>query len=245
MAFFSLSVPGGSDIIKSIGFKAKTLLVDNYTNTWYYIQEVDYFIPPKWVGVIIPLDHLTDYLQIIVRNPFVQFNINTGAQATQFQIHVKATTQEFEYDPGRSFQDITNYGAVYFTQAAFGNGTAGNALTVSTSALTDIPVGGGLNRMFIKIPHIVLWRTSTATIAGTGQLSITFSRFLEGVTNFWNYGDAIAAGETQTIFEYHSDVRPLFCTIDQANNKLDVTIPAGGAGVINHGWFLYEIWYAV
>lgn len=106
--------------------------------------------------------------------------------------------------------------------------------SANTSAVTTLAAAGA--GLFHYITAISMVRIATAALAGSALLTVTSTNLPTSMA--WNFGNAMAAGGTQTDFSM-SFQHPIKSSV--ANTNTTITYPAAGAAVQSR----VGVWYYV
>lgn len=77
---FIINPPGAQPVIEPaiqqfLGFTARSVVVDNYTETWLYFPDNGLYIAPQVVGAVRPLYRTQDYAYVNWANPLAEVTI--------------------------------------------------------------------------------------------------------------------------------------------------------------------------
>ena len=105
MASFHQTVPVASlantgilpIISQNVGFKARSVIIDNYTAYYLYLRDADSYIAPYFTGAIRPLEHTTDFAYLAIQSPFEAEQSPTD---TSFFVHAIWVDADLGYNAG-------------------------------------------------------------------------------------------------------------------------------------------------
>lgn len=190
MATLRIELPPNTGVARNIGFRATGLVVNNFTGYWLYVDKAYSYIPPNWVGIVLPLIHSTDYLNIVVQSPYdsTQNPVVQGqfVQITAFDGPVAAsagTNYSVQEEPQYNFEELTFPLNIPLNYSIFGQ------------------VGYNL-----YIPYLHIYRFSNAAVGGAGVSTLEFTNLVFPDLTIL---DALATTEHRTDILFDNAVGPI------------------------------------